>query len=49
VTRFDLYATWGLLAIIALGISSVARAVIALRNDVADLRRKLLGEENEIS
>jgi hypothetical protein len=47
MSNWELYGTWAMLAIIGLGISSLARAINAVRDDVADLRRRLLGDENE--
>jgi hypothetical protein len=49
MNRWELYVTWGLLAIIAFGVSSVSRHLTQIHNEIAEIRRKLgIGDEQSV-
>jgi hypothetical protein len=45
MSRWELYVTWGMLVFIGLGVSSVSRHLTQIQNEIAEIRRKLFGED----
>jgi hypothetical protein len=48
--RWEIYVTWGMLFIIALGISSISRHLSEIQSEIAEIRRKISGwsEDHEL-
>ena len=44
MNRWELYVTWGMLLIIAFGVSSVSRHLTEVQNELAAIRQKLNGQ-----
>jgi hypothetical protein len=39
--RWEIYGTWGILLVIALGISSISRHLTEIQNEITEIHRKL--------
>jgi hypothetical protein len=48
MNRWDLYVTWGMLVIIGIGISSVSRHLTEIQNEIAEIRRKMDGDVEDL-
>jgi hypothetical protein len=46
MNQWELYATWAMLVIIGLGVSSVSRHLTEIQNEIAEIRRKM-GERSK--
>ena len=46
MSQWELYVTWGVLFVIALGISSISRHLTEIQNKLAEIHRKL-GENSD--
>lgn len=44
MNRWELYITWGMLLIIAFGVSSVSRHLTEVHSELAAIRKKLYGQ-----
>ncbi len=47
MSRWEIYVTWGVLLIIALGISSISRHLTEIQNEIAEIHRKLGGRSDD--
>jgi hypothetical protein len=48
MNRWELYVTWGMLVIIGFGISSISRHLTEIQNELAEIRRKMGGEADDL-